>query len=89
MNLIFQQMTSVERILEYTTLPQEANHETKYALPEEWPSNGRIQMQSVSLRYSEKSPLALTSVDVTVEPREKVNNTKSDNHEVFQLHVCL
>ena len=78
-SLIFQQMTSVERILEYTTLPQEADHEKKYTLPEEWPSYGRIKMENVSLKYSEKSPLALTGVDMSVQPQEKVSNPESIN----------
>ena len=78
-SLIFQQMTSVERILEYTALPQEADHEKKYTLPEEWPSHGRIQMENVTLKYSDKSPLALTGVDMTVHPLEKVSNPASSN----------
>ena len=65
-------MTSVERILQYTTLAQETEHEVKRTLQNEWPQHGKIEMQDISLRYSKTSPPALSSVNLILEPNEKV-----------------
>ena len=65
-------MTSVERILQYTTLAQETEHEVKGTLQNKWPEHGKIEMQDVSLRYSETSPQALSNVSLILEPNEKV-----------------
>ena len=66
------QMTSVERILQYTTLAQETEHEVKGTLHNDWPEHGKIEMQDVTLRYSETSPQALCNVSLILEPKEKV-----------------
>ncbi|CAF4302963.1 unnamed protein product, partial [Rotaria sordida] len=57
------QMTSVERILEYCSLDQEPPNQltSKYRLPTNWPSQGRIIFENVSMSHSKElhSPLAL------------------------------
>nr|XP_049707106.1 probable multidrug resistance-associated protein lethal(2)03659 isoform X1 [Helicoverpa armigera] len=81
------QMTSVERILEYTNLPAEKPVEVdKEALRKEhpnldfekWPTQGEIVFEDVSLEY-EKPPgvtgepaYAIKGVNFTVRPAEKV-----------------
>jgi len=60
-------LTSLERLLEYTELPQEPPH----ALPDDpteasWPTKGAIEFKSVSMRYRPGLPLALREVSFAV-----------------------
>lgn len=51
------QMTSVERLIEYINLPSEAKLETeeKNRLASKWPSCGAISFRRLNLRYTEKN----------------------------------
>ncbi|KAH8272109.1 hypothetical protein KR026_008581 [Drosophila bipectinata] len=68
------QMTSVERVLEYTEQPSEAPLETaeKFKPKTEWPSKGRIEFTNFKLRYSPKEAPVLRDLNFTIEPREKI-----------------
>lgn len=82
------QMMSVERILEYTQLPPEANlrnkgkfvkHTNKQDLialpqnaPTNWPSEGCIQFKNVYMRYTDEDPPVLKNLNLLILPREKV-----------------
>ena len=52
-------MTSVERILEYTDLPQEHPLESSIPLKPTWPSKGRIILKNINLRYKINGPIVL------------------------------
>jgi len=69
-------MTSVERILEYCALDQEppAQVPSKYQPPINWPSQGRIVFDNVSMSHSNdpSSPFALHHISLIIEPREKI-----------------
>ena len=66
-------MTSVERILEYTKLDQEADAVTDLTPPAKWPSEGDICFKNVSLRYNENSPKALNNLTFTIKGGERVS----------------
>ncbi|KAI8430162.1 hypothetical protein MSG28_000538 [Choristoneura fumiferana] len=68
------QMTSVERVLEYTKLPQEpALRSTPENRPlPDWPSEGRIDFDNLSLKYSPDGHYVLHRLQFNVQPREKV-----------------
>ncbi|GLH03562.1 ATP-binding cassette sub-family C member Sur [Gryllus bimaculatus] len=71
---VVSQMTSVERVLEYTNVEQEPPLESD---PSEkpsdaWPERGRIEFERVSLTYSEGEPPVLRDVAFSIEPRHKV-----------------
>jgi len=68
------QMTSVERVLEYTEQPSEAPLETpeKFKPKTEWPSKGRIEFINFKLRYSPKEAPVLRDLNFTIESREKI-----------------
>ncbi|CAF3558667.1 unnamed protein product [Rotaria sp. Silwood1] len=70
------QMTSVERILEYCSLDQEPPSQlpTKYRPLTNWPSQGRIVFENVSMSHSKElhSPLALHHISLIIESDEKV-----------------
>ena len=69
-------MTSVERVLEYCSLEQEppAQVSLDRRPPTNWPSQGQIVFNNVSMCHStdEHSPLALRHISLTIEAGEKV-----------------
>ena len=40
--------------------------------PDEWPQQGRIEIERFDLRYREQLPLVLKDINGTIEAREKV-----------------
>ncbi|XP_072767862.1 ATP-binding cassette sub-family C member 4 isoform X2 [Anoplolepis gracilipes] len=68
------QMTSVERIMQFTELekegPFESNHVDKPSSV--WPAKGEIKFDCVSLRYVESEPLVLKSLSFVIEPGMKI-----------------
>lgn len=68
------QMTSVERVLEYSNLEQEPPLESlpnKKPTPT-WPEKGEINFIKVFLRYCLKDPPVLKNLNFTIRPLEKV-----------------
>lgn len=65
-----QQMTSVERVLEYTDLEQES--EITKQPPHSWPSHGQIEFKDLSLRYDPNNPPVLKHLNITIESSWKV-----------------
>lgn len=66
------QMTSVERVVEYTELQSEAPWEMQQRPPPDWPNKGLVTFDRVSFSYSDDSPLVLQSLNATFRPKEKV-----------------
>ena len=69
------QMTSVERVLEYSELPTEAALETRPDLEpsSNWPQSGTILCDMVNLRYNPESPLVLKDLKFHIYSKEKVS----------------
>ncbi|KAJ3652255.1 hypothetical protein Zmor_018236 [Zophobas morio] len=65
------QMTSVERVVEYTKLEPESDEGTKQT-PKEWPTNGKIKFNCVSFRYSSQDPWVLRKLIFDIRAKEKV-----------------
>ncbi|KAF5281256.1 hypothetical protein FQA39_LY05142 [Lamprigera yunnana] len=66
------QMTSVERVLEYSAIEMEALQEEKERIESDWPNNGHIQFVNVSLKYLPDSDYVLQNINFTIEPLEKI-----------------
>ena len=66
-------MTYAERVFEYTDMPVEPPAKIK-GDPSEvmWPAQGQIEFRGVSMRYRDNLPLALDSVDLRIEGKERV-----------------
>ncbi|XP_060775099.1 multidrug resistance-associated protein 4 isoform X2 [Neoarius graeffei] len=64
-------MTSVERVVEYAELENEAAWETQKP-PPEWPSQGLITFDQVNFSYSSNGPLVLKNLTAMFRPKEKV-----------------
>lgn len=66
------QMTSVERVLEYTKVEREPQRELKAPLPKDWPGSGKLEFRNLSLRYACDQPAVLKNLNVQIFPGEKV-----------------
>lgn len=69
------QMTSVERMFQFTELDQEGPFESAAPgpMPEKsWPSMGEIKFQNLYLRYSVKDGPILKNLNLTIKPSMKV-----------------
>ncbi|XP_023310959.1 multidrug resistance-associated protein 4 [Anoplophora glabripennis] len=71
---VINQLTSVERVLQYTTIDTEGPFETPPgkmpALP--WPNQGLIEFINLSLKYIADDPPVLKNLNFTIYPGEKI-----------------
>ncbi|XP_065361821.1 probable multidrug resistance-associated protein lethal(2)03659 [Calliphora vicina] len=67
-------MTNVERVLEYTNLPPEPSKETEEHVKPQgtWPSRGRIEFINFHLRYNPDDECILKNLNFTIEPKQKI-----------------
>jgi ATP-binding cassette subfamily C (CFTR/MRP) protein 4 len=65
------QMTSVERIVEYTEVTSESD-DGKKLLPKAWPEEGRVEFFGVSMKYSVDGPHVLKKITLAAAPKEKI-----------------
>uniref|UniRef100_A0A1A9WTQ7 Multidrug resistance-associated protein lethal(2)03659 n=1 Tax=Glossina brevipalpis TaxID=37001 RepID=A0A1A9WTQ7_9MUSC len=69
------QMTSVERILEYTEQPPEATNQTtteNFKPKADWPNEGRIEFINFRLKYNPGPEYVLKDLNFIIEPKEKI-----------------
>ena len=67
------QMTSVERVLEYNDVDKEPIDDTSLKKPEQnWPSKGAIEFRNVCLKYGPNKPLVLKNLCFTIQPMNKI-----------------
>lgn len=69
------QMTSVERVVEYAEVEPEPPLETmdeKKKPAADWPNEGAIKFEYFSLRYSPGGDLVLKDLQLAIEPKEKI-----------------
>nr|CAH7729850.1 unnamed protein product [Callosobruchus chinensis] len=68
------QMTSVERVLEYSSIEQEPELESapEKKPPETWPEDGKVEFRHVYLRYFPDDPYVLKDLNFIILPKEKV-----------------
>lgn len=69
---VISQMTSVERILQYTKLDKEGPFELLKKPPREWPQKGEIIFENASLRYAIEIAPVLKNINFTIQPGHKV-----------------
>lgn len=68
------QLTSLERIFEYSQLEEEPMIDRKLEnkLPDDWPTKGLIKFKDVSLKYRPQSTSILKNINFTIMPEEKI-----------------
>jgi hypothetical protein len=76
-------MNSAERILHYANeIEQEApSQRPENNPPPEWPQNGQIVIDDISLRYRPSLPLVLKNITINIEAGEKIG--------LIGRHVCF
>ncbi|XP_050071787.1 ATP-binding cassette sub-family C member 4 [Anopheles maculipalpis] len=65
-----QQMTAVERVVQYTEIPPETD--PPKVPPGDWPWKGQLQFHNMSLRYEQDAPPVLKQLELVIEPTWKV-----------------
>ncbi|XP_044728782.1 ATP-binding cassette sub-family C member 4-like [Chrysoperla carnea] len=68
------QMTSVERMLQYTKLETEGPFETSKdkTLRNTWPEKGDLRFDKLYMKYDENEPAILKNLNLNIKPTEKV-----------------
>lgn len=70
---LYIQMTSVERVQQYYSLPSEAAEEVEDKKPPpDWPTRGSLKFENVSFAYYEGGPVVLKNLNFEIEAKEKV-----------------
>ncbi|XP_050309352.1 probable multidrug resistance-associated protein lethal(2)03659 [Anthonomus grandis grandis] len=64
-------MTSVERVVEYTEIEQEVKRNEKEPR-KTWPEHGQIEFNSVYLRYASNESYVLNNLTFKISPKQKV-----------------
>ncbi|WFD36272.1 hypothetical protein MCUN1_003150 [Malassezia cuniculi] len=68
-----QNIVSIERIMSYSDLPQEAAYDVAATDPgSSWPREGRIEFQGYSARYRDDLDLVLRDLSFTIQPGERI-----------------
>lgn len=65
------QMTSVERVIEYTKLETDPDREKK-PLPIDWPNQGSLEFRDLKLKYKENEPYVLKGLNISIKAKEKI-----------------
>ena len=65
-------MTSVERVMTYTTLDSEPGYKVERHPPEHWPREGSITFRDVSLIYYPGGPQALKKINLSIKVGAKI-----------------
>ena len=73
--IILLQMTSVERVIEYSALTPEAplDSTVENKPPKEWPKHGIISGEGAIFRYTKDGPVVLKGINFCVRSSEKVD----------------
>ncbi|KAL1513345.1 hypothetical protein ABEB36_002766 [Hypothenemus hampei] len=88
------QMTSVERVVEYSSIEHEGELESKpdKKPPKSWPSEGKIEFKHVGLSYFPTEPPVLKDLNFVIESKEKIGivgrtgaGKSSTINAIFQL----
>jgi len=65
-------MTSVERVMTYSKLDPEPGYKVERLPPENWPREGKITFQDVSLTYYPGGPQVLKKINLNIEGGTKI-----------------
>lgn len=66
------QMTSVERVLEYTEIETEPKKSLTFNLPIHWPNQGTVEFRNVFLKYNSDESPVLKNLNFKIKSGEKV-----------------
>ena len=66
-------MNGVERIVHYANhVEQESPHEVDYKPPSGWPSEGKVELRDIVLKYRPELPPVLKGISMSIKGGEKI-----------------
>ena len=65
-------MTSVERVITYTSLESEPGYKTKSLSPTQWPRDGHVTFHNVTMTYYKSGPQVLKNLEFCIKGRSWV-----------------
>lgn len=65
-------MSSIQRLIEYIDYTEHERAWEQPRAPQNWPSHGQIEFKNLSVRYREKLPLVINSLDFLINENQKV-----------------
>jgi ATP-binding cassette subfamily C (CFTR/MRP) protein 1 len=65
-------MIALDRCFQYADLPSEIDSPSASDPGTSWPNQGKIEFKNLSIRYREDLDLALTGINLTIEPCQKI-----------------
>lgn len=83
------QMTSVERILQYTKLPKEGEWHSDNPPPQNWPAEGRVSLRNVSLSYDKNEPPVLKVISALSFALHYLSRYHKSFHLAQNLNVTI
>lgn len=84
---VISQMTSVERVLQFTDLPKEKTDGP--APPQGWPQRARLVFKDLYLRYDKDAEPVLKNLNIVIESGWKVSFTISVNSLISKNTTLL
>ncbi|KAL5004812.1 hypothetical protein ScPMuIL_018268 [Solemya velum] len=82
-------MTSVERVVSYTKLQQEADRSSPNPPPPNWPQHGNIVLKNVCLKYSATTPEVLMNFNCDIRAKEKIGIVGRTGAGKSSITSCL
>jgi len=84
-------MTSIERVIEMSKLPQEKDYST---MPNEiievgWPSGGELIFKDVCLRYRPGLPLALNGLSFSLKSGQRCGVCGRTGNQITEILILL
>lgn len=83
---VISQMTSVERVVQFTSLPREVTDGP--APPAGWPQRARLVFKDLSLRYDKHADPVLKKLNIVIESGWKVSLGKSYLNNLCRMLKC-
>jgi len=83
-------MTSVERIVEYSSVDSESESSADKKPPNDWPDKGEIKFEKLSLTYTPNShEKVLKELDLHILPQEKIGIVGRTGLYLIHIHYML
>ncbi|KAK1792647.1 hypothetical protein P4O66_012581 [Electrophorus voltai] len=82
-------IVAVERVKEYTEIPNEAQWITEKRPPDDWPTMGRVRFEEYKVRYRPELELVLHGITCDIESSEKIGIVGRTGAGKSSLTNCL
>ena len=84
-----EELASLDRVIEYSSIPAEEDEGKATPVPSDWPTGGEISITDLAIRYQEDLPLTLDGVTLLINAGEKVGVVGRTGSGKTTLTRCL